>query len=188
MASVRGMAFLGTARFIKREYGEEVLARIVEDAGVATQLTFTKRINGLALYPYEALVGLLHAVDRELGTGDLTMCRTVGDVAARQDLETIFKAYVVRDPEDMIRACAPIWGMYCEDAGRMEAVEAKPESTVLRIYDFPKMDPAHCRLMEGWMIAAMEVVGVQILPGARETECMSSGGRYHEFSCRWQLK
>lgn len=182
------MAFLGTARFLKRTYGEAVLQAIVEDAGVATQLTFTNRINGLALYSYDAFVGLLHAVDRRLGTGDLSMCRTVGDMAARHDLETLFKAYVVRDPQEMIRACAPIWGMYNEDAGQMEAIEASPERTVLRIHDFPQMDPAHCRLMEGWMIAAMDIVGVQILPGAGETECMSDGGRYHEFSCRWSVK
>lgn len=179
---------MGTARFLKRAHGEATLARIVEDAGIATQLVFTKRINGLALYPYEAFVGLLHAVDRALGNGDLETCRVVGDMAARQDLETIFKAYVVRQPDEMIRACAPIWGMYCEDAGRMEAVSAEPDSTILRIYDFPEMDAAHCKLMEGWMIAAMEVVGVEILPGARETECMSSGGRYHEFSCKWKVK
>jgi hypothetical protein len=50
------------------------------------------------------------------------------------------------------------------------------------------MDPAHCRLMEGWMIAAMDVIGAKVLPGARETACMAGGGPYHEFSCQWTLK
>lgn len=27
-----------------------------------------------------------------------------------------------------------------------------------------------------------------VLPGARETACMSSGAHHHEFSCRWGLK
>ena len=77
MAHIRGMAFLGTARFIKREHGQDVLERIVERAGEATQKTFAKKIDGLGLHPYDAFVGLLRAVDAELGNGDLTFCRKV---------------------------------------------------------------------------------------------------------------
>ena len=189
MAHIRGMAFLGTARFIKREHGQDVLERIVERAGEATQKTFAKKIDGLGLHPYDAFVGLLRAVDAELGNGDLTFCRKVGDMAARNDLETIFKVYAVRpSAEQMIRGCTPIWGMYTVDAGLMEAVDVRPESTKLRIVDFPDMDPAHCKLMEGWMIAAMDVIGATVLPGASETECTSQGGRYHEFSCQWTMR
>jgi hypothetical protein len=183
------MAFLGAARFIKQTHGEPMLARIVEAAPAATQKTFSKRINGLGLQPYESFVGLLRTVDRTLGAGDLAYCRTLGDLAARSDLDTIFKGYAVRpSPEEMIRACTAIWGMYTDQAGTMEAVDVTPERTVLRIHDFAEMDPAHCRLMEGWMIAAMDVVGARVLPGACEAECMSSGGRWHEFRCLWEPK
>lgn len=183
------MAFLGTARFVKHAYGDDVLERIVADAGPAAVKTFSKRIDGLGLQPYEAFVGLLRSADRHLGNGDLSFCRTIGDTAARQDLETIFRVYAVRpEPAKMIEACTPIWGMYTEGGGYMEALDVRPERTVLRITEFPEMDPAHCRLMEGWMIAAMDVIGVRVLPGAAETECMSTGGRFHEFSCRWEPK
>jgi len=183
------MAFLGTARFIKREYGDAMLASVIADAGPATQKTFAKKIDGLGLHPYESFVGLLRAADRKLGTGDLGFCRTIGEMAARNDLATIFKVYAVRpSAEAMIRACTPIWGMYTDSAGYMEAIETSPESTVLRIFDFPEMDPAHCRLMEAWMIAAMDVIGARVLPGACETVCMSEGGRFHEFCCCWEPK
>lgn len=189
MARVRGMAFLGTARYVKHNHGQATLDRIVAEAGPATQKTFTKRIDGLGLQPYESFAGFLHSTDRVLGTGDLTFCRRIGEMAARNDLQTIFRVYAVRpSPETMIRACTPVWGMYYDDAGYMEAVEVEPENTVLRITDFPDMDPAHCRLMEGWMSAAMDVIGARVLPGSGETECMSQGGRYHEFCCRWELK
>ncbi len=187
MARMRGMAFLGTARYVKRAYGGEMLDKIVADAGPETQKTFSKRIDGLGLHPYEAFVGLLRSADRRLGTGDLSFCRTIGEMAARNDLETIFRVYAVRPaPAKMIEACTPIWGMYTEGCGYMEAIDVRPEHTVLRITEFPDMDPAHCRLMEGWMIAAMDVIGVRVLPGAGETECMHDGGRYHEFSCEWE--
>ena len=50
------------------------------------------------------------------------------------------------------------------------------------------MDPVHCKLMEGWMIAAMDFVGARVLPGACERQCASRGGAYHEFWCRWAPK
>jgi len=183
------MAFLGTARLVKRRHGLEMLARIIRDAGPAAQKTFSRQINGLELHPYEAFIGLLISVDKHLGKGDLEYCRTIGDLAARHDLETIFKVYAVRpSAENMIRACTPIWGMYNDEAGFMEAIDVRPENTVLRITGFHDMHPAHCLMMESWMIAAMDVVGVTVLPGACERECESRGGRFHEFWCKWEPK
>ena len=181
------MAFLGTSRYIKHSHGEDELRAIVQDAGPEAQHIFRKKIDGLGLHPYSAFAGFLRAADRRLGNGDLSLCRKIGDAAARTDLATIFKVYAVRpSAEEMIRACTPIWGMYYDDAGYMEAVDTSPASTTVRIYDFPDMDKAHCVLMEGWMIAAMDVIGVDVLPGAGETECAGEGGRYHEFSCQWR--
>lgn len=189
MARIRGMAFLGAAHFIKHELGEEMLARVVEAAGPATQKTFAKRIDGLGLQPYDSFVGLLRTADRVCGSGDLDYCRSLGEWAAHKDLQTVFKGYAVRpSPEDMIRACTPIWGMYTDGAGHMVAVHTRPDNTVLRIHDFPEMDPAHCRMMEGWMIAAMDDIGARVLPGACERQCMSRGDAFHEFWCRWELK
>ena len=189
MANVRGMAFLGTAHWIKERFGREELQAIVEGGGPATIEAFAHKIDGLSLYPYAALVGLLRSADARLGTGDLAYAKKLGDLAARFDLSTIFRGYAARpDPEAMIRACAPVWSMYTDGAGTMVAESVDKESTVLSIYDFPAMDPAHCKLMEGWMIAAMDFVGAQVLPGARERKCMSCGDDRHEFWCRWELK
>ena len=68
----------------------------------------------------------------------------------------------------------------------MTATSWSPERTVLRIDGFPGMHPAHCRLMEGWMIAAMRIIGAIVGPGAAETSCCSRGDEAHEFSCSWR--
>jgi hypothetical protein len=181
------MAFLGASHYIRHNFGEELLSRIVSDAGPATQKTFSKNRRP-GLQPYERSSACC-AASTAISAGDLRVLQALGDLAARQDLQTIFKGYAVRpSPEDMIRACTPIWGMYTEGAGHMLAVHARPDNTVLRIHDFPDMDPAHCRLMEGWMIAAMDFIGARVLPGACERQCMSRGDSFHEFWCRWEIR
>jgi hypothetical protein len=79
-----------------------------------------------------------------------------------------------------------VWPSYYRNAGRMEAITWSPDDTTLRIFDFPLMHPAHCRLMEGWMISTMKQIGVRVNDGAAETECPSRGGRWHEFRCTWR--
>ncbi|MCC6216440.1 MAG: hypothetical protein IT376_16380 [Polyangiaceae bacterium] len=187
MARVRGMAFLGSASILKRRYGLEALPRVLAASGPAAREVFSRPIDGLALHPYEALVGFLNGADLVLGGGEGALPELLGREAARRDLTNVFKVYTQRpSAEQMIRACSPIWGMYYDDAGYMDAIDTSPDHTVVRILDFPSMAPAHCRLMAAWMISALEVIGIRVLPGAAETECTTTGGRFHEFACRWE--
>jgi hypothetical protein len=184
---VRGMAFLGPIKAIK-SVDPNQLERIVGQGGLAVRKVFAQRIRAMSFYPYPAFVAFLRATDRALGSGDLSYCRMLGAKAADADLGTAF-SFLLRlySPELLISSCGQVWRHYCRNGGHMEAISTAPNGTVLRIYDFPHMDPAHCRLMEGWMILAMSRIGTKVLPGARETECTANGGRFHEFRCRWEL-
>jgi len=83
--------------------------------------------------------------------------------------------------EDMIKSANMVWPGYYRNAGTMQVISSKPENTVIHILDFPEMDPAHCRLMEGWISSAVIVLGGKLIQPAKEVECMSRGGPYHEF-------
>jgi hypothetical protein len=181
-----GRAFRGLIRHVKDQYGAEVLAEIIGGSGRLAQGAFATPIRNMAWYPYGAYSGFLSALDKRLGKGDGQLCRTVGAAAGKRDLGAIFKIYVIlASAERLIRSCAKIWESYYRNAGRMEAIAWRPESTVLRIFDFPQMHPSHCQLMAGWMISTMETIGCRVNRDAQETQCMSRGGPYHEFSCSW---
>jgi hypothetical protein len=185
-AEANGRAFLGIIRQIKDGAPGAALEQIVEAAGPATQKVFREPIRVMSWYPYPAFAAFLRAVDRRLGKGDGQLCRALGTNAGARDLGTIFRIYrALASPERLIRACNKVWPSYYRNAGRMEAITWGPQDTTLRIFDFPEMDRMHCRLMEGWMISTMGQIGVQIGPGARETECMGRGGAFHEFRCTW---
>jgi len=188
MAEVIGAAFLGVAKYVKNERGEDFLNKVIQDAGATTGEVFVKRIVTVGLYPYKAYIDFLKSLDRHLGRGDLSYCRKLGEIAARRDFEIIYSMYKkTGEAESLIRDCGLIWKSYYRNAGRMEAVAWAPDNTLMRIHDFPEMDSAHCRLIEGWMTGALRVIDVKMPEEFREIKCMSRGGPYHEFAARWSM-
>jgi hypothetical protein len=184
-AHARGRALLGPLRYVKERHGKSALDKIVASATPGLRSVLDARIKQSTWYPYEAYVSLLRAIDRTVGNGDLLLCRTLGEWAGAQDLGSMFKVYaLIASADRLIRSCKLVWPQYY-DRGEMTALSTAPEDTRLRIVGFPEMDPAHCRLMEGWMIATMGQIGCRVQPGGRETTCPSRGGDSHEFSCTW---
>jgi len=190
-AEVSGRAFLGILKYVKSTRGPDALTAVVAAGNDESRAAFARPIRMMGWYPYPAFVGFLHGLDRTLGKAGqkYTFCRELGDVAGVRDLGTVLRVYrTLSSPERLIRACDKVWLSYYREAGRMEAIAWRPEDTAVRIYDFPDMDPAHCRLMEGWMIATMRAIGFYVNNDAFERKCMSTGDDYHEFHCTWQKR
>jgi hypothetical protein len=186
-AQASGRAFLGLIRYVKDQNGLDELRRIVAAAPVATRQAFADPIRVDQWYPYEAYVGFLRALDEHLGQGDGAYCRVLGAVAGQRDAGAIFRVYLaIASAERLIRSCERVWPSYYRNAGSMVALSWSADDTALRIHDFPAMDPRHCRLMEGWMIATMDSIGFRVNDDARESLCASRGDLYHEFRCTWQ--
>jgi hypothetical protein len=184
---VSGKAFLGVIRHVKDRHGGDFLGDVVSACPDATRRAFDRAIRANDWHPYEAYGGFLRELEKRIGTGDGAVARELGAIAGRRDLGTIFRVYVaLASAERLIRACSKVWPSYYRNAGSMDAITWSPEDTRLRITGFTGMDPLHCRLMEGWMIATMTTIGFQVSQDARETRCASHGAPYHEFSCTWR--
>jgi len=189
-AEASGRAFLGILKYIKSTRGSDALASVLAAGNEPCRQAFARPIRVMNWYPYPAFTGFLNGIERTFAkAGPHSFCRELGDVAGVRDLSTVLKVYrTLSSPERLIRSCEKIWPSYYRDAGRMEAVAWEPTSTTVRIYDFPEMDPAHCRLMEGWMISTMRSIGFYVNDDVFERKCMSTGAPYHEFHCTWQKR
>ncbi len=192
-ATVSGRAFLGLIRHVKEKWGAQELAEVVTEAGPGTQRVFDSRILHSGSYGYDAYVQFLTALERRYGKWNPDFARELGQASGVRDINTVFRIYLaLASPERLIRSCSKVWPSYYENAGQMEAITWAPEDTRVRISGFPQMAPIHCRLMEGWMIATMATLGLEVRrhPEARDFEvaCMSRGGPHHEFRCTWAKK
>jgi hypothetical protein len=180
------MAFLGVLKELRSAADPDRVTAALRGWGGAIATVSAERIVRTDWYPYEAFAQLLEGAERDFGDGTGALCRELGIAAAKNDLRGAFAVLkLLASPQHLIGSCERVWPRYYRNAGRMEAVATRPENTVLRIHDFPAMAQAHCRMMEGWMTSAMEVLGATVLPGACERECTSTGGKHHEFACRW---
>ncbi len=183
---VKGIGFLGVFKFIKMQpKGEELLEIFKKQLPEEAARICSRRLITVREYPYSAFVEVLRTFDKVLGIGNLSVLRDLGEYSADMDFEFLFAGSSAKpSPEDLFRDCNIYWSSYYPRSGYMKAEEIKPERSIVRIYDFPEMDPAHCRLIEGWMAKAMINSGAA-LKRCVETKCTSKGDPYHEFTGAW---
>ncbi len=181
------MAFSGVLKELRARVGAERLRIAARGWGDELAIVLAEPVVRSEWYSYVAFAQLLAGAERELGDGSGALCRELGGAAAKRDLGGAFSVLrYLASPQHLIGSCERVWPRYYRNAGRMEAVATRPENTVLRISDFPGMAEQHCRLMEGWMISAMQTLGAIVNPGAAERACASRGGDVHEFACTWR--
>jgi hypothetical protein len=187
---VKGTAFLGLFKFIKsKPQGDELLAKVFASLPEEAAQVCAKKVVTIQNYPYLAFVQFLRTADKIAGKGNLSLCREMGVYAAVRDMESFRRLNNFQfRPHDLLRDSGVYWRSYYENAGYMKTEDPSPDHTVIRIHDFPQMDPAHCRLMEGWMAQAMVEAEAAWIEELHETKCVSQGHPYHEFFCRWREK
>ena len=185
---VKGVTFLGIFKYIKtRPEGEALLAKVVAALSPEAQQVCRKKVIAVVDYPYPVFVNLLRTVDQMVGRGDLTLCRELGVYAAIRDVETVYNLLRKRaQPEALFRDGPVVWKSYYPNAGSYVTIDAHPDHSMIRIVDFPQMDPAHCRLMDGWMSQALVEAGGTWIEEVHEVRCTSKGDPYHEYVGRWK--
>jgi len=91
---VKGAALIGMIKYIKgRPRGEELLKKFFDSLPSGMQPLMKIRAITTAEYPYNLFVTLLRAMDKLLGSGDLSLCRKFGGFAATQDFQYIYNMY-----------------------------------------------------------------------------------------------
>jgi hypothetical protein len=184
----KGTAFLGVFKYIKqRPDGKKFMEELPGLVSPDTSKVLSRKIISILEYPYGSFVEFLRLVDKKMGRGDFLLCREIGKFSAAIDMSTIYKTFQQKaHPEYLSRHSDLIWKSYYTNAGRMQTDDISPDHSIIRIYDFPQMDQAHCRLMEGWMHQAMVETGATWVEDIREVKCMSRKDPYHEFAGKWQ--
>jgi hypothetical protein len=185
----KGNALIVFFKYLKSQPRPElILEQVLTALPPAAAEVCRKKLIAVADYPYQVFAEFLQTVDRVLGKGDLALCRKLGEYSAIQNIRIITEMYHRRPrSEDFVQIGDLFWKSYHPNCGSLKVEDVSLDHFTARIDDFPRMDPAHCRLMEGWFSQAMVEGGGVWIEEVHEVRCASQGDPYHEFVGRWKL-
>ena len=181
---IKGFAIRGLLKYVKQRGYPGGIPRILATLSEEDGVLFDERVLSSSWYPYRAFTALLHAIDDELGAGDLSSLHVVGEFSGTQDAGTIFKIVLsLASIERVISIAPPFWKRYC-DRGWFEPLESTPGRLRIRLNDFPDIEPGHCQLIAGWIEGLGRTAGAEN-PVAEHAVCVHSGDPHCVFEASW---
>ncbi len=184
MTRIKGFAIRGLLKYVKQSEYPGGIPALLERLPEPAAGHYRTKILSSRWYPYEAFLGLLHTIDRELGGGELELVARVGVFSGRQDAGSIFRfVAALSSVEAVVRRADAFWQRYC-DRGRFEVVELEPGRLRLALEEFPDIDGAHCALIPGWIEGLGQAVGAR-RPAVEQVRCVHRGDPRCEFSGTW---
>jgi hypothetical protein len=181
--SVKGFALRGLLRSVKD--GGWSIPQVIAALPAEARPSFEKPVISSAWYPYPAFVALARTIEQIHGTpGDFALCRKLGRASAARDIGATFRIMsAMSSVEFLLKRGQVFWGQYC-DRGRMVLESPAPQAFLAWIEDFPGLDAAHCRLVEGWLEGVGEALGA-IGMTCRQPRCAQRGDPRCEFQGQW---
>ncbi len=184
MIQIKGFAIRGLLRYVKESDHPGGIPALLDRLPPEAARHFRTKILSSRWYPYEAFLGPLHAIDAELGDGDLALMPAIGEFSGRQDAGSIFRfVAALSSIEAIVGRAAFLWQRYC-DRGRFEIAELERGRLHLALAEFPEIDRAHCALIPGWIQGLGRAVGARD-PAIEQVRCIHRGDPRCEFAGSW---
>lgn len=183
MARTKGVSFVNAKAFCDlRGAGtwERVVARLPAADRDALQSLLAMGWYELSLY-----AKLLHAIDHELGRGDLTLLGPLGRFGAERDLSIVHRLFFrLANPALAIEKTAEYWRRF-HDTGTWSVERPSGTSVSGKLAGWGVVDRALCAELMGYMPRVIELCGGKdaLMTHGR---CRSRGAEACEFELSWQ--
>ncbi len=158
MSNVSGVAILGLIKFIKKNHHND-LHKMIKALPAESSQYMQQHLLVTKWYPYKLYTDLLRAFDKVVGKGDLTTCIEQGRLSAQHDLSTVFKGFMsFNNTQMMVSRVMVAWSSYY-DTGRAEIPVFTDKEATYFIKDFPDVDLAHVKNVQGWVEQFLLITG-----------------------------
>ena len=179
----KGSTLHTTVDFIRTEYGDAVLARVLADLSVearacVAQAAATDEID------YEYLQELWTAADALVGTADPGWMERAGAFAIGLRGAKMYGGILhKKDPNEFLTQSISLFKLYYHP-GDIILVEHTPGRAVLRLVGFESRTPLFCRRQTGGLTKALELAGGDHA-STRHVRCELEGDAYCEWELTW---
>lgn len=182
MPNVRASAILARLRWVEEHHGREAKRAMLVSLQPRHATAIMAAVNPSMWVPFDAFVALCEAIDRAYGSGDLSLCRTLGRYAADVNLPTLYRIfYKLGSVRFIISKASAVWSTHY-DSGRART-EDIPGGIAFIVEGFATPHRAHCLSILGWMEGSAAISGAKVT-SAREVKCRTRGDNV----CLFQLE
>lgn len=180
--NVKGSALRARVQYVE-ERGEGAYARLLDSLSPTARGLVEEGFLPNQWYPFDVFCELCEVIDRQHGSGDLSLCFDLGRYACDANLPTLYRLFFKVGNIGYIIGKAEVAWRTTYDFGAIKKVGRTDRSVTLRIEDVPEPRRAHCLSILGWCVRAGEISGAR---NTRWTErCRAVGDMVCEMHLEW---
>ena len=184
MVKLKGAAWKPITEFVKKKFGEDAFARVLEQVSPECREIASGKILVNTWYDLQLIEEFITQADRLLGAGDLSIAREMGIYSAEFGIKTIYKIFMkVGTPEFVLKRCGSIWRRYYT-RGEMKLIHLEDGRVTVRLTELGYVSRVLCKRVTGWMEKVLAMTGAKD-PQVEHTACPARGDPYSEWQGRW---
>lgn len=181
---IKGNVLLARVAFVKKHFGEEGWARLLESLGPAERGVLGGTVARAGWYPFETGRLLDDAIVKVLGKGNPGVFEELGAASARENLTTLHKSFIELETPQGFMAKAPIIYGFYYDTGRRDYEQTGPSSCALITHDADTYSAVDCLTVIGWYREALSMCGAREIR-ASQPACRANGDAVCRYEFRW---
>jgi predicted hydrocarbon binding protein len=181
MAKVKGGKISSKLAFVKEAHGQQAVDDLIASLPPDDQGQLRVVLEG-SWYAFDLYERLIRAVCQIVGGGDEAIYTKLGYHSAERALKGTYKAFVGKDPIDLVQRSVQMHKMR-NDPAEMEVLVDGPTSCVVKVMQ-PKSTVEICRISKAFYEKAIELAGGRDVH-VRETQCTGRGDPVCRFEIGW---
>ncbi len=182
-ARTKGIGFMNVRTFAEEHFGEHAWHDLVQTFPHVDRDELNAVVP-VGWYSLALYARLIHTLDTQLGSGDLSVIETLGAYEAQRDLTTVHRVFLrMANPAFIVEQIAKLW-MRFHDTGVWEVQRHDPHHASGRLRDWGIVDRAMCTELVAYMQRSLELVGAQRVV-VEHTRCRVDGSDACYFDARW---
>jgi len=183
-ANAKGTVFLATIRFLKENFGEEGLQKILGRLNPEECQRMETPMLPSAWYPLSLLLSIMHAAKAEFGASMPDLYRQMGRSSADYSLSTAYSlVFKISSPQWIISRASAAFASYY-DTGKMGAPENGKGFATVELSDFAEPAPEFCERIVGWCAQILDHCGAKSVK-VEHIQCRCRGDRTCQFKATW---
>lgn len=185
MSSIRGLTFSGAVEYIRSNFGEENLQKVLNSLPEEERKTISGKFHIMEWYSLSIFVNFLSTADNMLGKGDHNICYLSGKASAEEGFGGIYKIFLeFGGPNLFLKKAALAWRAL-NDSGYLEVEVSKEGYARGKVKEYINPHKCYCYFLVGYFEKVLELAGGKNVK-VKESKCRLLGDDCCQYEGFWE--